>query len=87
MRAQASLTVLHLLPQNEGITFGVEGTLYLASEGHHGLAVLAAYAPPPSGRTDDSAMRLPSGWSKGVQAPIVGRRHTDTATTPTRETA
>jgi uncharacterized protein YjiK len=35
----------HLLPQTEGITFGVDGTLYLASEGHHGLAVLAAYAP------------------------------------------
>jgi hypothetical protein len=35
----------HLLPQTEGITFGVDGTLYLASEGHYGLAVLAAYAP------------------------------------------
>ena len=35
----------HLLPQTEGITFGVDGTLYLASEGHFGLAVLAAYAP------------------------------------------
>jgi hypothetical protein len=34
-----------LLPQTEGITFGVDGTLYLASEGHYGLAVLAAYAP------------------------------------------
>ncbi len=40
------------LPQTEGITFGPDGTLYLASEGHHGLGVLAAYvpilAPPPS---------------------------------------
>jgi hypothetical protein len=35
----------HLLPQTEGITFGIDGTLYLASEGHYGPGVLAAYAP------------------------------------------
>ena len=65
MRVQASLTVLHLLPQNEGITFGLDGTLYLASEGHHGLAVLAAYAPPPSDPTDDSAMPAPFRLEQG----------------------
>jgi len=33
-----------LLPQAEGITFGVDGTLFVSSEGHHGPAVLVAYS-------------------------------------------
>ena len=50
----------HLLPQTEGITFGADGTLYLASEGHHGLAVLAAYAPIREQSTDDGATPPPA---------------------------
>ena len=46
-----------LLPQTEGVTFGVDGTLYLASQGHRGLAVLAAYIPAPSGPPGDGAAR------------------------------
>jgi hypothetical protein len=35
----------HLLPQAEGITFGADGTLYVASEGRRGAAVLSVYTP------------------------------------------
>ena len=34
-----------LLPQVEGVAFGVDGTLYLASEGQRGPGLLAIYSP------------------------------------------
>lgn len=34
-----------LLPQAEAVTIGRDGTLYVASEGHRGLATLVAYYP------------------------------------------
>ena len=40
-----------LLPQAEGITIGLDGTLYVATEGKHGPGRLVAYAP-----------RQASGW-------------------------
>jgi hypothetical protein len=35
----------NLLPQVEGVAFGVDGTLYLASEGQRGPGLLAVYPP------------------------------------------
>ena len=35
----------HLLPRVEGVAFGVDGTLYLASEGQRGPGLLAIYPP------------------------------------------